>query len=250
MPQDENAAPVHPELSGFCSTVSVEILARRLAKVVAGWMSDEARESYQDAIEQVLRAHESWHSIRDRRVGTCPTPATADRETAMEVPAAVDPVAVAIADASYRARAVESSSGQRQLFGWERGFEHGKSRTEGDCRSLAADVGVPAEAGNKIQTLVQAAFGERWLRLGSPAGWKIAGRSARRNLQGGRNVLHITRREWESVHVSGEADILVRRIGRGRVELSIAAPAETRIVRSDAKRREPKPALTTERENG
>lgn len=71
-----------------------------------------------------------------------------------------------------------------------------------------------------------------------------------RNLQGGRNVLHITRREWESVHVSGEADILVRRIGRGRVELSIAAPAETRIVRSDAKRREPKPALTTERENG
>lgn len=53
-------------------------------------------------------------------------------------------------------------------------------------------------------------------------------------------MLHITRREWESVHVSGEADILVRRIGRGRVELSIAAPAETRIVRSDAKRREPK----------
>lgn len=101
MPQDVTAAPVHPELSGYRATVPVDVLARRLAMVVASWMSDEHRESYRQAIEQTLRAHESWHAIRDRRIGTCPTPATADRETAMGVPAAVDPVAVAIADASY-----------------------------------------------------------------------------------------------------------------------------------------------------
>lgn len=54
-------------------------------------------------------------------------------------------------------------------------------------------------------------------------------------------MLHLTCREYTGVQVDGPADIMIRRIGRGRVELSIAAPAETNVVRSDAKDRTPKP---------
>lgn len=54
-------------------------------------------------------------------------------------------------------------------------------------------------------------------------------------------MLHITRREFESFSVDGPADVLVKKISRGRVEISIAAPDETTIVRSDAKDRTPKP---------
>jgi sRNA-binding carbon storage regulator CsrA len=54
-------------------------------------------------------------------------------------------------------------------------------------------------------------------------------------------VLHITLREWESVHVDGEAEIVVRRSRRNRVWLTVAAPDKTRVVRTGAKDRVPKP---------
>lgn len=53
-------------------------------------------------------------------------------------------------------------------------------------------------------------------------------------------MLHITRREWESFSVDGPADVMVRKVSRGRVEISIAAPADTTIVRGDAKDRTPR----------
>lgn len=51
-------------------------------------------------------------------------------------------------------------------------------------------------------------------------------------------MLHMTIREWESIHVDGPAEISVTRSRRNRVWVSIAAPDTTVVVRSGAKRRD------------
>lgn len=50
-------------------------------------------------------------------------------------------------------------------------------------------------------------------------------------------MLHMTLREWESIHVDGPAEISVRRSRRNRTWVSIAAPDTTIVVRNTAKRR-------------